>query len=69
MNERCLHGLAAALYLHSRDLVTVFNGVTTLGWDEARALQLKAWKGGRSNDLYSPDGDGRFTGLGPNASW
>jgi ketosteroid isomerase-like protein len=55
-----------ALYLHTSDLVTVYNGVTTLGWDEARAIQFKVWNGGKSEVVYSQDGAEQFTVLGSN---
>ena len=52
-----------AHYLRQPDLVFVYNGDVTLGWDNLRALQLKWWNGGQSDVVYSQRGAPEFTVL------
>ena len=56
-----------ATYLHDQTLVFANDGVIRVGWDEVRAGQLKAWKNGQSDVVYSYTGEAKFTILSPEA--
>src|ERR1035437_4139230 len=57
-----------ATFLHDQKLVFVFNGVITIGWDDVRTGQLKAWNNGKSDVVYSQNGEATFTVLSPEAA-
>ncbi len=42
-----------ATYVHSQDLIFVENGKIIRGWDSLRGQQLKWWRNGKSDVVYS----------------
>ncbi len=54
-----------ASFLHDSTLVFVFDGVVTTGFDAVRANQLRAWKNGASDVVYSERAPARYLALSP----
>ncbi len=44
-------------FLHQPSLVFAFNGEVIHGWDALHAQQLKWWRNGKSDVVYTPTGD------------
>jgi uncharacterized protein (TIGR02246 family) len=57
-----------ALYARRPDLIAVFNGEEIRGWDDLHAQQLKWWKNGKIDAVYTERGTAEFTVLGPDAA-
>jgi uncharacterized protein (TIGR02246 family) len=57
-----------AFYARRADLVAVFNGEEIHGWDDLHAQQLKWWKNGKSDVVYTQRAAPEFTVLGPDAA-
>jgi ketosteroid isomerase-like protein len=57
-----------ALYARRADLVAVFNGEEIRGWEDLHAQQLKWWKNGKSDVVYTPRGAPEILVLGPDAA-
>jgi len=51
-------------FLHQTGLVFVFNGEVIHGWDALHAQQLKWWRSGRTDVVYTPLGKSEFMLLG-----
>ncbi len=54
-----------APFAHTSSLVFAFNGMVIHGWDELQAQQLKWWKNGKSDAVYTQNGKIEFMTLGP----
>lgn len=54
-------------YQHGPDLIFVINGEVIQGWDALYAQQVKWWRGGKSDVVYTPMAPTRFLQLGPDA--
>jgi ketosteroid isomerase-like protein len=54
-----------AAYMHGPDLVFAINGEVIHGWDALHAQQLKWWRNGKSDVVYTPQGEPEFTALAP----
>jgi ketosteroid isomerase-like protein len=57
-----------ALYARRAELIAVFNGEEFHGWDDLHAQQLKWWKNGKSDAVYTERGSPEFTVLGPDTA-
>ena len=57
-----------ALYARRAELIAVFNGEEFHGWDDLHAQQLKWWKNGKSDAVYTERGTPEFTVLGPDTA-
>jgi ketosteroid isomerase-like protein len=56
------------LYAPRAELIAVFNGEEFHGWDDLHAQQLKWWKNGKSDAVYTERGSPEFTVLGPDTA-
>ncbi|MEO6969009.1 MAG: hypothetical protein ABI132_11245 [Rhodanobacteraceae bacterium] len=52
-----------APFLHQPSLVFVIDGETIRGWDALHAQQLKWWRNGKSDAVYTPSGNAEFMPL------
>jgi uncharacterized protein (TIGR02246 family) len=57
-----------AFYARRADLVAVFNGEPIHGWEDLHAQQLKWWKNGKSDVVYTQRGAPEILVLGPDAA-
>ena len=57
-----------AFYIKGEGLMAVFNGEEIHGWDDLHAQQLKWWKNGKIDAVYTQRGAPEFTVLGPDAA-
>jgi uncharacterized protein (TIGR02246 family) len=52
-------------FLHDPALVFVINGEVIQGWEQLHAAQLKWWKNGKSDAVYTQMGATQFTDVAP----